>query len=153
MQRSQTNHCRVYGKVGDVTASSSNNGTANSPVFDTAECDAPSLLIDIASLGNNKKIALQLQESDEQASGFVDVVNEANRTKKTNVDPAVEFDAAGLAQYDSEDKDGSKSNPYYIGIKRYIRVKVISKSATPASTVRVYSEKDEIYSKPGNVGI
>ena len=159
MYRKQTTDCRVLVKVGDVDASAlAKDASAESASFDTNDCRAPSFdIVDIQDLGGNAKLKFTLQESDESAANFTDVsavgASSGVRTPPTNCNPATEFDADGLVTYPAEQNSASKEAIYYLGIKRYIRLKVTAVTANPGATVRVYATRDLLRAKPTNVGI
>ena len=138
MSRKQFTGQYRWGQVaGDVVAGAGDNDEVNSVVFDTNLCQSPSFDIDIVNLGNNKKISIKMQHSDESNANFVDVPT----GRQTDANSATEIE------------DNGRRSIYYGGIKRYIRLVVISKSAAPGATVRVYSNENNLAHIPDNVGI
>ena len=137
MSRRQFTGQYVFAKVGDVVANAADDGTANSGSFDTNLCNAPSFNVDIVDLDAGKKLAIKMQHSDAAAADFTDVPAGI----QTNANEANEIDADGVQKY------------FYGGVKRYIRLVVISKAAAPGATVRVYSRQDMLAHVPDNTGI
>ena len=138
MSRMQyTGRYRLGQVAGDVAAGANDNDEVNSVVFDTNLSKSPAFFVDVVDLGNNKKIAFKMQHSDSSNANFSDVPT----GRQTDVNPATEIEDNGRFSY------------YYGGIKRYIRLVVISKTAAPGATVRVYSDEHNLAHIPDNVGI
>lgn len=132
--RKQFNDKFVTVKAADVTASSTNNGTANAAEFPINECYSPTVVVDVASLGNNKDIAFKLQHRDSDSASWADVPVGV----QTDADENVNVSATGVQTY------------FYAGQLARIRLVVVSKSVSPASTVRVYYQRHNLWEVPRN---
>ena len=139
-QRRQYNDCYLNSWNAELAANAADDGVARSGVFDTVDCFAPTVNVNVRELGNNKKIAISLEESDSSNAGFTDV---ANLTGKGPVTDA-------LASNEISENGGHTF--YYAGLKRYIRLKVTSKSAAPAAKLDILFQKHILASKPRNTG-
>ena len=119
----------------DVSANATNNGVANAKSLDTSNADSVTASVNIKTLGSNKKIAFKWQESVDNST-WVDVADGVqSNLKKTD-----EYDATGAHKF------------YYIGSPRYVRLVVVSKTASPAATVAVVYRKDNLSYNPDNTG-
>ena len=143
--RRQYTDCYVNKFTAEVSADAADGGTVDSAVFDTEgqKCFSPSINVRVKDLGNNKKIALKLQHSDQAAAGFVDVTNDADRAKQTDMVEANEI---------SENTGDEGLKFYYVGEKRYIKVVVVSKDAAPDAKVDIWFQQHKLANKPGNEG-
>ena len=119
--------------VAEVTANTSNNGVTNVTSFDTANCNAPTINVNVTSLGVGKKIKFKLQDSDDNTT-FADVPDGV----ATDVVQATEITANGGYSY------------YYAGDKRYVRLVVVSASASPAAKVLCLYQRHRLHNLPNN---
>ena len=126
----------------EVTANASDGGVQNLAVFDAIDCKGVCMNVHITDTASNKKVKFKIQESDNSTTGFTDVADGANSVV-SNVDHSTE--------YENTDSAGLKF--YYAGIKRYVRLVVVSVGATPASKVKCLYQKMGLYDTPSNEGI
>ena len=120
----------------EVTANNTLNGVTNAATFDTIDCDAPTINLKITELGNNKTIKFKLQESSDGTT-WADVADGL----KTDLKVATLYNENGVHSF------------FYAGELRYVRLVVISSTASPAAKVSVLYQKHRLFYNPNNKGI
>lgn len=134
--RKQFNDKFVVVSAADVTASASNNGTANAEEFVVGACYSPTILAKVQAIGNNKTIAFKLQDRDSATDSWQDVPS------------GVQTDAD-----ESDVSEAGYQSFYYAGQKERVRLVVVSTSASPAATVRVTYVRHSLFENPQNASL
>ena len=117
----------------EITPSNTANAVVNSVSFDTADCDSPTINLNVRSLASNKKIRFKLQHSD-------------NNTTWTDVPTGVSTDAVATRNITAN----GEVNYYYAGESRYVRVAVTTVDASPGAKIDVLFQRHQLHSTPRN---
>lgn len=129
--RKQYSDCYTNHYVGDLAAGASVGDEDASESFDVSLCTSPSINVQVLNLAAGKSIAFKLEDSDDENAW-------------TEVTDSI---ASDLKKEDSiEDNGGYKY--FYAGIKKFVRVVLISSSAASGADVRVQFQRHRIWEKP-----